>query len=201
MKPRCCSLALSCQENGSISESCSRKESYLYDRALTCICGWCGESLDAFLIPCNDFYGRIFSVLNAVLSDSPKMTSIQFWFWTLSLEYQDFSRSLGCVDDTAHDEIFSRHSFTLVNYSEIFPQLVEEFFVLLFLFVFQIIYLCFKHWACTCWYPVLNDMTPSMYQFSGMLGAVVNVMMSTPPSPWPPAPALLEYTKLFQGSW
>lgn len=144
MKPRCRSLALSCQENGSISESCSRKESYLYDRALTCICGWCGESLDAFLIPCNDFYGRIFSVLNAVLSDSPKMTSIQFWFWTLSLEYQDFSRSLGCVDDTAHDEIFSRHSFTLVNYSEIFPQLVEEFFVLLFLFVFQIIYLLFQ---------------------------------------------------------
>lgn len=144
MKPRCCSLALSCQENGSISESCSRKESYLYDRALTCICGWCGESLDAFLIPCNDFYGRIFSVLNAVLSDSPKMTSIQFWFWTLSLAYQDFSRSLGCVDDTANDEIFGRHSFTLVNYSEIFPQLVEEFFVLLFLFVFQIIYLLFQ---------------------------------------------------------
>lgn len=131
MKPRCCSLALSCQENCSISESCSRKESYLYDRALTCICGWCGESLDAFLIPCNDFYGRIFSVFNAVLSDSPKMTSIQFWFWTLSLAYQDFSRSLGCVDDTAHDEI-------------IFPQLVEEFFVLLFLFVFQIIYLLFQ---------------------------------------------------------
>lgn len=30
MKPRCCSLALSCQENSSIFESCSRKESYLY---------------------------------------------------------------------------------------------------------------------------------------------------------------------------
>lgn len=70
-----------------------------------------------------------------------------------------------------------------------------------FCLFFRLFTFCFKHWACTCWYPVLNDMTPSMYQFSGMLGAVISVMMSTPPSPWPPAPGLLEYTKLFQGSW